>query len=178
MYTTDGVFSWNSLTVASSSVCSFLGVVTTKADACPTSVTSTANETASDAARTMAESRREERASLGLDGIRVLGARRLGFLERAKNFEVEKGLIERRDRRRGGGEGGDWRRKRGEEQVAVAAVAIARGTLQHSCCLASYFNFRAASVFFICFFKRVDICSVFVHTLHNWWDIGISNGRP
>lgn len=37
IYTTEGVFSWNSLTVASSSDWSFLGGVTTKADAGPTS---------------------------------------------------------------------------------------------------------------------------------------------
>jgi hypothetical protein len=74
------VFSWNSLTVASSSVRSFFGGVTTKADAGPTSPRNREKERDREARVKNREPEAEERRELRFGGRRGRSGENLGHV--------------------------------------------------------------------------------------------------
>lgn len=131
--------------MASSSACSFLGVVTTNANAGPTSATDTASEIASEAPKTSKESRTDARKkrSLGVLELEEEAPKSfedilLGWIMIFLILGEERGLIVRKDV--GGSEERKWERGKQVATVAAAAAVAAIGLdwINLDCCCHCY----------------------------------------
>lgn len=144
MYTTEGVFSWKRRTVASSSVWSFLGGVTTKAEAGPTSATKRETERANEVQTRRTESIAEARGWF-------LAARGTALRLQSEEFH-RRGVGPRKEttrealwKERMDLEGGlgrwPWEREREEEEGRATEEVQSREWEAAAAAIVSVFNF-------------------------------------